>query len=78
VQGDTHAFIVRIWHEATDDEGHTTAWRGTIDHVGSESRLYFQDLDGILRFIQEQTGMSPKQPRFSWRSLLPGIGHETI
>lgn len=76
VQGDTHAFIVRIWHEALDDEGNIVAWRGSIDHVGSDNRLYFQDLDGIVRFIKERAGVNTKRSRFSWKSLLTRTGHD--
>lgn len=62
MQGDTQAFIVRIWHEALDDEGHIAAWRGSIEHVGSDKRLYFQDLDSLVGFIQEQLGIEAKRP----------------
>ncbi len=77
VQGDTQAFIVRIWHEALDDEGNITAWRGSIDHVGRDQRLYFHDLDGIVRFIQEQTGVDSRRSRFTWRSVLARIRNGT-
>jgi hypothetical protein len=76
VQRDTHAFIVRIWHEAQDEEGTIVAWRGSIDHVGSDERLYFHDLTGIVRFIQEQTGVDASSSRFRWRMLWDRIRHE--
>ena len=63
MQGVTQAFIVRIWHEVLDDEGHIVAWRGSIEHVGSDERLYFQDLDRVVGFIQEQLGIEAKRPR---------------
>lgn len=75
---ETHAFIIRIWPEEIDKEGNRTAWRGTIDHVGTDRRLYFQDLDGIVRFIQEEIGVKKGRQRLSLKSLLPRIGHETI
>ena len=65
----THAFIVRIWHEATDNRGNVTVWRGTIDHVGSENSVHFHDLDGITRFIQEQIGIRNKGSGPRWRAV---------
>ncbi len=73
MQGDTHSFVVRIWHEAVDGKGHIIAWRGSIDYVGSGQRLYFYDLDGIVRFIQEQAELNPKGLGSKWRSLLARI-----
>jgi hypothetical protein len=77
VQGDTYAFIVRIWHETQDEEGNIVAWRGSIDHVGSDQRLYFQDMEGILRFIEEQTGVNAGHPGSRWKALLARIRDET-
>ena len=73
MQGDTHAFIVRIWHEELDSEGNGLAWRGSIQHVGSNKRLYFQDLEGILRFVREQTGINTQHPERKWSALLERI-----
>lgn len=58
VQGDTHSFIVRIWHEALDREGNIIAWRGSIDHVGGGDRFYFDDLDRLVQFMREQVGLN--------------------
>ena len=57
VEGDTQSFVVRIWHEAVDGNGEIIAWRGSIDHVGSARRVYFQDLQEVTRFIVEATGL---------------------
>ncbi len=57
LQGDTYSFVVRIWHEALDSEGHITTWRGSIDQVGDDERLYFHDLEQIVQFIQERVGL---------------------
>ena len=54
MENNSYAFIVRIWGEATDDAGNPIQWRGSIDQVGSNKRLYFSDLEGITRFIREQ------------------------
>jgi hypothetical protein len=73
VQGDTHAFIVRIWHEELDSEGNGLAWRGSIQHVGSSKRLYFQDLEGIVHFVREETGINARYPKHKWHALLDRI-----
>ena len=73
---DTHAFIVRIWHETADVDGSAGAWRGSIDHVGSTRRHYFQDLDGIVRFIEEQLGVAGRRRRATWRALLARLGND--
>jgi hypothetical protein len=61
VQDDQYAFIVRIWCEAVDERGRITAWRGSIDEVGSDRRLYFQSLPRMNRFIRQQLGLSADQ-----------------
>ena len=73
---DTHSFIIRVWYEAQDSEGNILAWRGSIDHVGSENRLYFQDLDGIARFIQEQSGVYATEKNSFWRAPIIWIKNE--
>jgi hypothetical protein len=72
---DTHSFIIRVWYEAQDGEGNILAWRGSIDHVGSNKRLYFQNLDGIASFIQEQSGVRKAKNSF-WKSIMDWIIYE--
>lgn len=72
---DTHSFIVRIWHEAYDGEGHVTAWRGSIERVGDDKRLYFHDLEAVQRFIQEQAGVGNGRPG-KWKSWLARMGND--
>jgi hypothetical protein len=57
VQSEIQSFVIRVWHEAVDREGNATAWRGSIDHVGSDRRIHFQELAKILDFIQEEAGI---------------------
>ncbi len=64
MHGDTHSFVIRIWQEAMDSEGNITAWRGSIDHVGSGERLHFYDLDRVVHFIQQQVGLDDRRSRF--------------
>jgi hypothetical protein len=77
MKSERHSFIVRIWHEEEDEEGHGPVWRGSIDHVGSGRRLYFCDLEGILGFIREQLGLNvnPRHPK--WKSILRWIRNES-
>ena len=75
LENDTHSFVIRIWHEAVDREGNAIAWRGFVDHVASGKRLYFHDIHGIVRFIQEQAGLNAR-PGSKWKSLLAKIRHE--
>jgi hypothetical protein len=58
VQDDIQSFLVRVWPEGVDSEGNATVWRGSIDHVGSEKRLYFQELAMMLDFIQQEAGIN--------------------
>jgi hypothetical protein len=75
VKRDIHSFIVRVWNEATDKNGVPVAWRGSIDHVGRGERLYFYELNGIVRYIQEQIGVHVKRPASIWQSTLTRIQH---
>jgi hypothetical protein len=45
-----HAFIVRVWHEASDD---AAPWRGSVEHVSTHRRHYFADLSELLDFIRQ-------------------------
>ena len=58
MQGGTHAFIVRIWYEPLDDAGARTTWRGSVEQVGSDRRIYFQALEELVYFIEERTGIN--------------------
>lgn len=78
MQGDTHAFIVRIWPEALNSGGNLLTWRGSIEYVGRDKRLYFRDLSEAVHFIQERTGIKTRRPRSGWRRLLARIWHERV
>jgi hypothetical protein len=73
VENDIQAFIVRIWHEEEDDQQERLIWRGSIEEVGSDKRLYFYDLDGIIRYIQEHTGIDARRSLTRWQSFLSSI-----
>lgn len=74
MRNDNQSFIVRIWREATGNGDQASqVWRGSIDHIGSGKRFYFQDLDGIARFIREQLGLQNEEAAWrKWWKTLPG------
>lgn len=76
MENDTHAFIVRVWVETQVEQDRKAAWRGSIDHVTDGKRIYFQDLDCVVHFIQEQAGISKRSRTTTGRSLLDWIQHE--
>lgn len=78
LEQDIHSFIVRIWYETTDAQEGQPIWRGSIDYVGKNKRLYFQDLNGITRFIQEQAGLDKiRKAGFPWKfRRSPRVSHE--
>lgn len=72
MQTDTYAFIIRIWHEAIDPK-EKIVWRGSIERVGTEQRLYFFDLDCMLQFIQDQAGLPRPGSNSLWRAFLDWV-----
>ena len=47
------SFIVRVWCESGDGEpGSVRAWRGSIEHVPSGQRAFFQELDAVIAFMK--------------------------
>lgn len=46
------AFIVRVWCETGDSPaGEVRAWRGSVEHVASGQRAFFQELDAVISFM---------------------------
>ena len=68
-QGHSRSFIVRIWAEAVGKTGEPTAWRGSIDVVGTQRRFYFQDLQSIVRFIRQEVGFTGLRRHSAWLSV---------
>lgn len=75
---DTQSFIVRIWHESANRSESASAWRGCVDHVGTGQRLYFCDLQGAVRFIEQQASMDPNRLGTGWRAWLHRIRRRLI
>jgi hypothetical protein len=69
MEEDTHSFIIRIWNAAEDRPGKPSAWRGSIDYVGNDKRLYFNDLNSVVCFIHEQVDSMNRTSKSSWESL---------
>ena len=77
IQADRHSFVVRIWREAGGGPAEAVTWRGSVDHVGSGDRLYFDEPEAIVRFVREQAGLRARRPRRLWAALLGWIRRET-
>jgi hypothetical protein len=74
---DSYSFIVRVWKEssAAADEN-PAGWRGSIERVGLHQRMYIHQLESILAFIEEQTGMRAQRLhpiQAIWRWLRRGL-----
>lgn len=67
MKNDIESFIVRIWSEGSDNQNQITAWRGSIDHVGTSRRQYFHDLDSMLRFIEVESAIISRPSKSFWR-----------
>lgn len=48
------AFIVRQWCER-GDSGSTSVWRGSVEHVESGRRRFFQKYDVMVAFLRSVT-----------------------
>ena len=72
MEKDTQSFIVRIWRELVDKDGRTLLWRGSINHVGSNQRLYFRDLESVVEFIRSKAGLTA-EPGSWWQLRLARI-----
>ena len=69
MESQNYSFVVRVWLESADREGGIALWRGSIEQVGSDSRFYFSDLDGITRFIQTQIGPDIPSSLSRWQEI---------
>jgi hypothetical protein len=65
-----YSFVVRVWLESTYSDGKIAIWRGSIEQVGSDYRVYFSDFDGITRYIQTQIGPEALPLPTGWRLTL--------
>lgn len=66
-----YSFVVRVWLESADrDVRQIPIWRGSIEHVGSGSRIFFSDLQEISRFIEKQIGVETGPVHLDFQQLL--------
>jgi hypothetical protein len=54
----SHAFVVKIWHERRDIAGAKPVWRGSVDDVQSGSRLYFDSLGVLCSYLTRHAGLA--------------------
>ena len=64
-------FIVRIWCETGGELiGAVRAWRGSIEHVPSGHRAFFQELDAVLAFMKPHLlALGIEEPNRFWEHL---------
>ncbi len=48
----SHSFIVRFWLEPREIRDAMPIWRGMIKHVPSGRRLYLENFDEVVPFIE--------------------------
>jgi hypothetical protein len=53
---DNHTFVIRIWREGINREKQNPIWRGSIYHVATDERIYFDDVEKVVAFIQTKIG----------------------
>lgn len=47
----SHAFVVKIWHERRDVADAEAVWRGSVDDVQGGARVYFDSLATLCGFL---------------------------
>ncbi len=47
----TQVFIIRIWRELREKPGLSPELRGMIEHLQSQKKVYFDDLDEVNHFM---------------------------
>ncbi len=45
------SFIIKLWAEEAGEEGSRGSWLGSISHVPSGRRQYFQSLEEVNAFL---------------------------
>jgi hypothetical protein len=65
------SFIVRVWCESGDGEARAVrAWRGSIEHVPSGQRVYFQELDAVIAFMKPHlVALGIEEPNRFWERM---------
>lgn len=65
------SFIVRVWCESGGDPlGAVRAWRGSIEHVSSSQRVFFQELDAVIAFMKPHlVALGIDEPNRFWERM---------
>ena len=72
LQDRTAVFIVRLWWEF-DETGRARTWRGSVEHVQSGRRKYFQRYDDLIAFVQQPSpDDAARSPDGAADAALPG------
>lgn len=53
---DVNTFVVRLWAERGKTPRRTVKCRGSLEHVQSGKKQYFEGLEKLLELIQQQVG----------------------
>lgn len=56
---DSHSFIIRLWQEWGNSEETTGVWRGSITHVQTQERHYFQTFTQLAHILAKYIGTLP-------------------
>ena len=73
MQSQNYSFVVRVWLESTHAHERTVLWRGSIEQVGRDYRIYFSDLNEIALFIERQINLDAPSSYLSSRMSLKYI-----
>lgn len=58
-----HLFIVKIWQEpGASDAPAEAMWRGSVQHVQSDERIYFRRLADLNEFMRSQVSRQLTTP----------------
>jgi hypothetical protein len=52
------AYLLRLWQ--VQDKGHID-WRASVENAHTGERVGFVDMDGLIAFLREQTGLAPPE-----------------
>lgn len=65
------SFIVRVWCESGDGQARTVrAWRGSVEHVASGQRVFFQELDAVIAFMKPHlVALGIEEPDRFWERM---------
>ena len=51
------SFLLRLWRQQSPEQpGPAAGWQGEIECIQSDQRQAFDNLDGLLEFLRQQTG----------------------